>query len=316
MFFINFSYYFNLIRRHDDKDLEQEIPKTPYGETNEPMRTLQKKVETMKVDVYTNEVIDFPSRSDNNMKIDEENEQKNLSEGHSSDEDDMNNNDEGIANSPQIEDNALEEDKISSTPSKKRTAIELEADSDNSDIINKEKESKLSKTNSQNKLSIEALLVDENDMVELGNKDDQEKLFVDSEKTLHESKEQPDQDIEIIDIKESTNKDTDDKIDTTIEQDSSQQSNDLEEKSETTEFKAKEEVSKESKEKDTNTTTSSQNTKIFGVSYTPKVFGSGISFSTPSSKVDSSKKFIYACYIFIFIYYLSRCIANIPIFLF
>src|SRR3954447_13140878 len=190
--------------------MKQEIPKTPSGEATEPMRTLQKKVETMKVDVYVNDVIDPPSRGDNNMKIDDEDEQKNLSESHSSEDEDMNNDEETIANSPPSE---IEEGEIPSASSKKRTAIELEADSDNSDI-NQKKESKLSKTNVQNKLSIEALLIDENDTIESENKNDQEKLSVDVDKTLYEIK-QPDQDIEVITIKESN---TEDNIDTAIKQ--------------------------------------------------------------------------------------------------
>ncbi|RHZ88162.1 hypothetical protein Glove_26g128 [Diversispora epigaea] len=48
-------------KRHDiiNKDLvDEDNQKTPGGETNEPMTTLQKKVETMKVDVYGNEELE------------------------------------------------------------------------------------------------------------------------------------------------------------------------------------------------------------------------------------------------------------------
>ncbi|CAG8665063.1 11931_t:CDS:10 [Rhizophagus irregularis] len=237
-------------KRHEEQDLKEEIPKTSSGETTESMRNLQKKVETMKVDVYVNEEVDN-------------------------------------------EVNALENDENSSVLSKKRTANAL-------DDINKEKESftisiprKLSKTNDENKLSIESLLVKENDIIEVEGKKDQEEILNDSDKIEH-----PDQDTEVT-VKESTNNDTDHKIDTTIEHDSPKVIKGLKDSSENVDktenvdhtkesIQIEEEKSKKTEEINSNITTPSKSstTKIFGSSFTPttKVFGSGVSFYTPSSK--------------------------------
>ncbi|GBB86883.1 hypothetical protein RclHR1_13300002 [Rhizophagus clarus] len=261
-------------KRHDEvvnQDLNEEIPKTSSGETTESMRNLQKKVETMKVDnVYINETSNSPS-----MKVDDENDQKEPSEGHPSEDEDMNYDEES-------QDNALEDDDNSLVLSKKRTANALEVDTD----INKGKESitsisrKLSKTNDENKLSIEALLVKEDEE----DKKDQEEILNDSDKTL--KNDLPDQDTDVT-VKGSTNKDNKHKIDTDIEQDSSKKIKDSSEKP-IESIQLDEEKSKKSKENNSNITTptKSSTTKVFGSSFTPttKVFGSGITFSTPSSK--------------------------------
>src|SRR6185437_2784146 len=93
----------------------------------------------MKVDaVYINEASDSPSRVDNNMKIDDEDKQKELLD--SSEDEDMNydeENHENITNLPrnedtkalddsELEDITLGEDEALSIPSQKRTANELE----------------------------------------------------------------------------------------------------------------------------------------------------------------------------------------------
>ncbi|EXX54635.1 uncharacterized protein OCT59_015018 [Rhizophagus irregularis] len=269
-------------KRHEEQDLKEEIPKTSSGETTESMRNLQKKVETMKVDVYVNEEVgDSPS-----MKVDDE------KEGHTSEDEDMNYDDE-FQLGEDNEVNALENDENSSVLSKKRTANAL-------DDINKEKESftisiprKLSKTNDENKLSIESLLVKENDIIEVEGKKDQEEILNDSDKIEH-----PDQDTEVT-VKESTNNDTDHKIDTTIEHDSPKVIKGLKDSSENVDktenvdhtkesIQIEEEKSKKTEEINSNITTPSKSstTKIFGSSFTPttKVFGSGVSFYTPSSK--------------------------------
>lgn len=278
-------FVFFFYRRHEEQDLKEEIPKTSSGETTESMRNLQKKVETMKVDVYVNEEVgDSPS-----MKVDDE------KEGHTSEDEDMNYDDE-FQLGEDNEVNALENDENSSVLSKKRTANAL-------DDINKEKESftisiprKLSKTNDENKLSIESLLVKENDIIEVEGKKDQEEILNDSDKIEH-----PDQDTEVT-VKESTNNDTDHKIDTTIEHDSPKVIKGLKDSSENVDktenvdhtkesIQIEEEKSKKTEEINSNITTPSKSstTKIFGSSFTPttKVFGSGVSFYTPSSKVDS-----------------------------
>lgn len=257
------------------------------------MRNLQKKVETMKVDnVYVNEEAgDSPS-----MKVDDE------KEVHTSEDEDMNYDDDFQLG----EDNeviVLENDENSSVLSKKRTANALEVDND----INKEKESftsiprKLSKPNDENKLSIESLLVKENDIIEVEGKKDQEEILNDSDKFLKENNELPDQDTEVT-VKESSNNDTDHKIDTTIEQDSPKVIKGLKVSSkkadktenddhtkETTQIEEEKSKKTEGIKSNIITPSKSNSTKVFGSSFTPtnKVFGSGISFSTPSSKVDS-----------------------------
>ncbi|RIA96334.1 hypothetical protein C1645_815512 [Glomus cerebriforme] len=280
-------------KRHDEvinQDLKEETPKTPSGETTDSMRNLQKKVETMKVDAaYVNETIDSPS-----MKIDDGNEQKDT---RSSEDEDMNYDDESVLSEDNA-DNALED---SSVLSKKRTANAFEVDTH----VNKDKEQiisfsrKQSKTNEENKISIESLLVNvvneknkisiesllvnENDKDEFVNKIVQEETSVDIDKTLNEENELLDQNTE-VDVKESS---SNDKIDNTIKQDLSRDVKYLTENSANEVIEVKEEEkSKKSDENNSNITTPSKSSRIFGSSYTPitKVFGSNIKFSTPSSK--------------------------------
>ncbi|CAG8566556.1 2713_t:CDS:2, partial [Funneliformis caledonium] len=269
-------------KRHDDViENMQEIPKT-LNETTEPMRTLQKKVETMKVGaVYVNEPIDSSSVGDNNMKIDNE-DRKELIEGRSSEDEDMNYEEikEIIANLPDENIQVLDDSK-SFTSSKKLAVNELDVDND---VCKEEKPTSAS----ENKL----LILD------------------DIEKPREEKKAQ---DTEVI-VKESSIQTTEDNIDTAIVQEASQKiknsTEKLEKTREPTESEAKEEESRKDEEKTQNertpsqsikvfgsstssqstkvfgSSTSSQNTKVFGSSYTPitRIFGSGVEFSAPSSK--------------------------------
>ncbi|CAI2163379.1 19540_t:CDS:10 [Funneliformis geosporum] len=250
-------------KRHDDviKDLK-DSPKT-LSETTEPMRALQKKVETMKVDnIGANEPVDSSSIGDNNMKIDNE-ERKEFLENRSSEDVDMNYEEskEMIANLLSDENIKVLDDFKSFISSKKLVENELEVDNE---FCKEEKPTNASEDKGlildviENKATID---------IDTANAKEASKKIKNLTEKLEKTREPTE-----AEVKEEESKKDEEK--TPNERTPNQ----------STKVFGSSTSSQSTKVFGSSTT--SQNTKVFGSSYTPitRIFGSGVEFSGPSSK--------------------------------